>query len=218
MVPMNDGLDPQDAAISRRLAKLGAMPVDTSRLERALRAQIPAPARRPARWRSLAAIAASLLLFVAFGIGLLQGRPAQASPDLMARMYQDIVSGKVETIPAQSIEEVNRTLAAMSGTSITLPQPPPSQLMACCMQTIGDKKVACVLLQNAGTPVTMVVAKDTDVKSPSSPLVERHGIGYHVHAVGDLQMVMTERDHHWICLMGHLPQEKLMDLAEAIHF
>lgn len=36
--------------------------------------------------------------------------------------------------------------------------------------------------------------------------------------VGDLHMVMSEREHRWVCLIGALPQDKLMDLADAIHF
>jgi hypothetical protein len=211
--------DPRDAALTRRLARLGATPVDTSSLDRALRAAIP-PARTPAKWRwwaRFSAVAASLLIIASVALVMSQERKAQAAPALMAQMHMDIVSGKTPTVKAQSIEEANRLVAAMAGGGPAIPEPP-SHTMACCVQKIGHAKVVCVLLDDGGTPVTMAVADAGQVTSPDSPTVERHGMVFHVQQVGALQMVMTHRENRWICLMGQTSRDKLIELAEALHF
>jgi hypothetical protein len=211
--------DAVDLALRARLAKLAAVPVDTSRLEKAIKAQLP-PQASPWRRRlmPLAALAASFLLIVTVSLALLQSREAQASPAMMAQMHRDIVSGAIPTMHADSIDDANKAIAAFAGNFPTLPQPPGTHTMACCMRNIGDKRVACVLLNNAGTPVTMAVADASEVDSPNSPTAVRNGITYHIQTVGDLHMVMSEREHRWICLIGALPEDKLMDLADAIHF
>jgi hypothetical protein len=216
----DDYKDQTEAAIAQRLAKLSTMPVDTTNLDRALRKQLPSPPASSRRrwWMSITGVAASLLLIVTVALFMLTPREAQASYSQMAQMHQDIVSGKIPTMRASSIDEANQAIAAMSGDFPKLPHPPAAHTMACCMRNIGKKKVACVLLENGTTPVTMVVANAADVESPKSPVTLRDGIAYHVKAVGNLNMVMTEREHRWICLISSLPSEKLMDLADGIKF
>jgi hypothetical protein len=220
--PVDDPVDaPGDAVVARRLARLGALPVDTSSLEQRLRKQLPrAPQqrRRRAWWVSMSAAAAALLLLAAISLSLLQGRAAQASSMQMAQMHQDIIAGRIPTMHAGSIEDANRAIAAMAGNFPTLPTPPEAQTMACCMRNVGKKKVACVLLDSGSTPVTMVVASAADVESPRSEVTMRGGVAYHVQTVGDLHMVMMERDGRWICFVGGLPAERLMDLAAGVRF
>jgi hypothetical protein len=212
--------DPMEQAIAQRLQSLSALPVDTSRLDAAIRAQIPAlqAATRNRRiWRPIAAIAATLLIVAGVAI-VLMGREAQASPSMMAQMHLDMVSGKIPTMRADNIDDANRAIAAMAGNFPRLPEPPASHTMACCMKNVGNKRVACILLDNGGTPVTMVVADAADVQSPHSAMVVRNGVTYHVQSVNDLQMVMTERGHCWVCLIGATPADKLMDLADHLKF
>jgi hypothetical protein len=214
--------DPTEAAIARRLARLATLPVDTTSLDRALRRQLPpapgARSRRRGWWAGVSAIAASVVLVGLIALSMLQGREAQASSLQMAQMHQDIVSGKIPTMHASSIDEANQAIAAMAGNFPKLPEPPEAQTMACCMRNVGKKKVACVLLDSGHTPVTMAVASAADVESPRSPVTVRDGVSYHVQAVGELNMVMTERDNRWICFVGALPAEKLMDLAAGVKF
>src|SRR5215217_419277 len=110
----NDPLrgDPQlDRAVERRLARLRTMPVDTSRLEKAILSQIPRPqAEQPAEqqqqqrqrmrigWlaalRPLRAVAASFLLLSAVVAAVLlfsSGGQVLASPSQMAQMHEDLV-------------------------------------------------------------------------------------------------------------------------------
>lgn len=211
--------DPMDRLISKRLARLGTKPVDTTNLDRAIRAQIPilTPAWRR-MLRPVAAVAASLIIVAVVGWGLLATRNVQASPADMAQMHRDLVSGKMASMKVESMEQANQAIAAFSGGFPQLPEPPDAQTMACCMRNVGNKKMACVLLNNGDAPVTMVVANTDAVQTPSVPATVRNGQTYYVQTVGNLHMVMSERQHHWICLIGELPSDKLMDLSGGLKF
>jgi hypothetical protein len=216
----NDDINQSEAAIARRLAKLQSLPVDTTGLEHALRSKLP-PAPQIARrlpWPRLLALAASVLILTTLSLAFLQSREVEASPVLMAQMYHDMVAGRVPTMHATSLAEVNHAIAAFSGNFPNLPDAPAGHMMACCMRNVGNKKVACVLLDNGGTPVTMVVANASEVQPPNSPTVTKDGATYHVQHTGELNMVRTERDNRWICLISPLPQDQLIDVARGIHF
>ena len=86
------------------------------------------------------------------------------------------------------------------------------------MKSIRNKKMACVLLQSGGTPITMTVARSQDVETPSCEAVNRNGTMYHVQAKDGVNMVMTERDGRWVCLMSELSQDQLIDLAARLRF
>ncbi|MGA2440566.1 MAG: hypothetical protein ABSH08_06385 [Tepidisphaeraceae bacterium] len=218
----DEGLERATAA---RLAKLRSRPVDTSRLERMIEAQIPRTHAQPAirlwKWlRPSRAIAASLLIFAMIGAVLIAtwGGPAMASPAEMARLHDDIVSGRTAVTRVDTIAAANKMLAAQWGASPQIPNIPAEYTMACCMRSVKNKKVACVLLEDNGGPVTMTVAKASDMRSPTSPTVIRGGVTYHVQAVGRLNMVMTERNDRWICLIGQVSSDRLMDLAGQLQF
>jgi hypothetical protein len=213
-----------DRAVAMRLARLRTRPVDTSRLDKLVRAQLPLPektARPLLGWfRPLRAVAASLILLATVAAILLSssGGQALASPTQMAQMHEDIVAGRTAVMKVDSIAAANQALAEQSPQSPTLPEMPPEHVMACCMQSVQNKKVACVLLQNQGTPVTMTVANAADMKLPAVPTVTKGGVTYRVQAVGKLNMVMTERGGRWVCLIGEASADQLMDLAAKLQF
>jgi hypothetical protein len=225
--PEQDNDEQWQQAVSARLAKLRTMPMDATRVERAVRAQIPKPAservsvwRRP-RLRSIRAIAASVLvvgLLTAVLVLSTSGGPALASPAQMARLHEDLVSGKVPAMQVDSIDAANKALSSQWPEGPSVPGVPENHVMACCMKSVKDKKVACVLLKREGVPVTMTVANAADMQLPKSPTVSRNGISYHVQSSGTLNMVMTERQGRWICLIGELGGERLMDLADQLQF
>jgi hypothetical protein len=212
-------------AISTRLATLRNMPVDATRLERAIRAQIPQPAKEKnltwLRLRPLRAIAASFLvvgLLTAVLVLSTSSGPALASPAQMARLHEDLVSGKVPVMQVDSIDAANKALSNQWPQAPGVPDVPADHVMACCMKSVKDKKVACVLLKREGVPVTMTVANASDMQLPKSPKVSRNGTSYHVQSSGNLNMVMTERQGRWVCLIGELASERLMDLADQLQF
>ena len=227
-----------DAATARRLAKLRTMPVDTHRLEQMIRAQIPAAGdagRDAKRGRSFrtwtrpvrAAAAAAVLLAATLTLVVINsGGPALASTDQMIRMHQDLVAGRVPVEQVDSIEAANRVLTAQSPRCPELPQitdgepavQPEAHVMACCLKSVRNKNVACVLLKSEGVPVTMAVADADELRSPASPNVTRNGVSYHAESSGSLNMVTTKRDGRLVCLIGELPTERLMDLASQLKF
>ena len=213
-----------DRAVSGRLSKLRTMPVDTTRLAESLREQVPQPCRqaRPGWFslRSVRAVAASILLIGALGAALFTtlSRPVLASPAQMARMHEDLVAGRMPVVQVDSIDSANVLLAGQHPDSPEVPELPAEHVMACCMKSVKNKKVACVLLKREGVPVSLMVARSEDMRAPTSGVVVRDGVRYHVQASGKLNMVMTERAGRWVCLIGELPAERLVDVATQLKF
>jgi hypothetical protein len=117
-----------------------------------------------------------------------------------------------------SLQACNQALAAQWAQSPQIPNMPADHVMACCMRSVKNKKVACVLLQSEGEPVSMTVANASDVHIPDCPMVMRDGTEYHVQSTGSLNMVMTQRGGRWVCLIAKLPANRLMQLASSLQF
>ncbi len=214
-----------DRAIADRLHKLRSMPIDTSGLERMLGSQIPTqrPLRfvQPLRWfhpmRALAASIAAIALLAALLVTT-SGGPVLASATEMAQFHNDLVSGRVPAMRVDSVDAANKTIAAQWAQSPQVPNMPDDHVMACCMRSVKNKKMVCVLLKGNGEPVTMTVANASDMQLPRSPIVTQNGVEYHVQSSGQLNMVMTERGGRWVCLIAKLPANALMDLASNLQF
>jgi hypothetical protein len=86
------------------------------------------------------------------------------------------------------------------------------------MKSIKDRKVACVLLNSEGTPITMSVAKASEMRSPSGEKVVRNGATYHVTSSGSINMVSTERGGRWVCLIGETACDRLIGIVEKLQF
>lgn len=215
----------EERAVAERLAKLRTMPVDTSGLEKALRAQLP-PRKQVSRsvWRigSFRALAASLILISGIALGLIflntSSRSAQAEAVQMAQVHEDIVAGRTSVMQVDSIESANRMLSSQTPDAPSLPQVPDSHVMACCMKSVGDKRMACVLLKDSNVPVTLAVARADEMKLPAAQTELHNGVAYRVQHIKSLSMVMTQRDGRWLCLIGQLPAERLMDVASQVKF
>jgi hypothetical protein len=216
----------EQRAVAGRLSKLRTIPVDTSGLEKALRAQLPpqpetVASRRIWRIGTLRAIAASLIIVSSIVVGVVlitSSRSVQAEAVQMAQVHEEMVSGKIDVMHVDSIESANRMLSSANPDAPALPQVPDSHVMACCMKSVGNKRMACVLLKDSNVPVTLAVAKAEEMHLHPMPMVLHNGVSYRVQHVGSLSMVMTERDGKWLCLIGELPNERLMDLASQVKF
>lgn len=200
-----------EQAIISRLRGLKRTPVDTHSLEAIISRQIPRPRQFWQRmWRPVAAIAASIMIIVAVGIALsINSSEAHASPAMMAQIHRDIITGKVATMDTHNLDEANKAIAAMVDGSLQLPQIPLTHKMSCCMREVKDRKMACVLFEKEGVPVTISIAKASDFKGP------RHDS---VMSADGIQMIMMERNGMWICMMAEMPAEQLKALADKMRF
>jgi hypothetical protein len=221
----NSARERRDQATARRLAKLRALPVDTSALAKAVEAQVPRPAqkqRRPAfLWiRPMRAVAASVLVvgLIAALIISSSGGPVLASAERMAQIHQDVFSGASHPTQVDSIGAANAILASKWPGAPALPEPPKDHVMSCCVHEVGRKKMACVSFQADGVLVSMAVADATEVRMPATETMTVAGVKYHVQSHEGINMVMTERNGRWVCLMGKLPTNRLVELASALRF
>jgi hypothetical protein len=214
-------IDRLDQATADRLAKLAALPVDTSRLDAALKARIPRTAAGPvAVFFHLRAVAAALATIGLIGVIAysLSGGAVLASPDAMAQVHQEMLSGSAPMTPVNSIAQANQAIAASGNVGVSIPDVSAEQVMCCCTHSIKDKQIACVMLKGSGdAPVTMAVAKAEDMRSPPDAKVRTvGGIEYRLQSKGNLNMVMTQRNGRWICLMGTLTDDQLIEMAQSI--
>jgi hypothetical protein len=215
-----------DQAVARRLGRLRAMPVELAGLERRIKSAIPRDSQQPLRimqliWNYRMRAVAAGLIFAAILVTVFyttSGTPVMASAQEMAQFHDDLVSGRVTAQQVTSIAAANQALASQYSSAPQLPEVPQEHVMACCMKSVKGKHVACVLLEKDGTPVTMTVANAAEMSMPPCPMVTRNGSTYRVQAINDLNMVMTERDGKWVCLIGKLSSDRLMDIADQLRF
>jgi len=215
----SDNLGELDQPTADRLARLASFPVDTSKLAATLRQQIPAlQAAQPRRlWLRPMRIAAAILVVIAGIIAammLFPGGPALASPDALAYVHEQMVSGQSHGVrKVTSIDAAAAALAEDWPQRPALPDMPDHNVMACSVHEVGRKKMACIALMVNEVPVTMAVADSADIKTPQGTILVRDGITYRVQSSGGVNMAMTERNGRWICLMGRLSVDQLVELA-----
>lgn len=218
----NSNRETLDRATAHRLAKLRAMPVDTTELDRRLRMEIPAPEkRRPMIWFQPLRIAAALVLAVGVIAGslvLFHDTPAVASTAELVRLHEEVIAGHGHVTQVQSIDEASRVLTEQWSSKPDLPEMPGAEVMACCLHEMGKKRMAAVTMSVDGTPITMAVADAGDMRSPNSPTIDRNGVTWHIQSADDINMVSARLSGRWICLMGRLPTERLMTLAQSLRF
>ncbi|MEI7766568.1 MAG: hypothetical protein WCJ97_03920 [Phycisphaerae bacterium] len=225
---MNDKLIPEanDKAVQARLARLGTLPVDTAGLETRLRSlvadSVTTPVASPWRriWRPVTALAASIAVVVAVGLIIMSlgDTPVSASPLKLAELHADVSHMGQMATPITSIAEANRILAQDWQNNPALPAVPAAQLHACCIHDFMERKIACLLLRDGDTPLTLVVGHARDFRSTVGQRVERQGRTYNLHEVNGLRMVMTEHQGRYLCLMGAVSAERLLAIAQELQF
>ena len=218
--PTNPTSDELDQVIAVRLAKLRSMPMDLSRLRAAVGRDIPKPqvaqVRRTMAWIShpLRVAAAFLVVSGLIAAIIFSASPsiALASPQVLAAVHQSMAAmPTVDTMDAATAALRTR----WPGSEMQADDD--HATMACCVHKIGRKNAACVAMKIDNAAVTMAVAKASEVKiEPSTPFVVRDGVTYRVQSSGDLNMVMTQRQDVWLCVMGKLPIDRLISLTSEM--
>jgi hypothetical protein len=219
--PTNPTDDQLDQAVAARLRKLQAMPLDLSKLQSAVGHEIPKPqpaqAPRPIAWftRPLRIAAAFLLVSGLIAAIIFSASPstALASPQTLAAMHQSMAA-----MPAvDSIDAATAALRTKWPAAADMPPGDDHASMACCIHKIGRKNAALVAMNVDNAAVTMAVAKASDVKiEEAAPSLTRDGVTYRVQSSGDLNMVMTQRQDVWLCVMGKLPIDRLIRLSSEM--
>jgi hypothetical protein len=217
-----------DEAVAARLARLRSMPVDLSALRRSVGAETGASGHAAGRrtvigWvlNPVRAAAASLLILagVVAAVVAMSGGPVLASPDRMAQVHREVVSGGAHSMHAvHSIQEANAALASENPGCPAVPAVGGDEVMACCVHRVGRTKMSCVSLMADGVPVSLAVADAADVRVPDSRTVTVDGVTYHVQSAQGVNMAMTRRNGRWVCLMGKLPTERLIDVGKGLKF
>lgn len=225
---MQDNPKPEelDEAMRARLSRLASVPVDTSKLKLRLSAAMAedAPAQSQWRlsqvWRPVSAVAAAILIVVMVGFILMSlgNSPAMAAPNDMARLYSEANHSGSMLTPITSIDQANRLLAGQWSDLPQLPAPEAGQLHACCIHDFMDRKVACLILQDGQTPLTLVVGHAREFRPAEGRVVERNGRKFTLHDVNGLRMAMTQQGGTFICLMGDTSEDRLLDLASSLKF
>ncbi|MBI1369752.1 MAG: hypothetical protein GC162_13985 [Planctomycetes bacterium] len=216
-----------DRATQARLSKLASRPVDTTAVSSRLRTKMircRADNRSAifgfpvwARWVGRSAIAASLLVAVTLLFVMSQsGSTVYAAPAEMVRLHRDLVAGRAPVVPVANLAEAKKVIDSKWREAPAIPDQWDHNVHACCLRDVQSRQVACILMKQDNVPVTVVLARTKDFRSPDDGTVDYHGHKYAVLSRDGVNMVMTQQGARWMCLMGELSQESLLRIADNL--
>ena len=186
-------------AISTRLARLGTIPVDTSRLDQLLRDQIPMP-RQHRRflvfgWLAGAGAAACAALIIAVAL-LSTGTPRLSAAEL-AGVYRNLAAQPGVTMTSGT---ANSPVQMAPGMTCMMKS---GQTASCCQQMVGKYRLACIAVRSPShARVVMVAGNVGTVKNPQGQTVTIAGSSYSLVVLGHINMLMRRVGNHWYCAMG----------------
>lgn len=219
--------DRLEQATAERLAKLAARPVDTSRLEHRLELAIGREMGQQdddsslggsaAWWRPFLGVAAAVLMALSVGWLVLQpgASTAMAAPAELAKIHYDVINSLTPHHSVSSVEEANQLLADQSAGFVKLP-PLPGLMQSCCLHDLDGETLTCALIERNGELITVAIAPAGDLHAPQGEVLERDGRTYNIHRANGITMVMTTEAERWLCVMGEIDSETLMDVASQI--
>lgn len=216
-----------EQAVRSRLSRLSAVPVDTTRLAARLRSHQVAAAATEGdthRWswirRPSVALAAVVLIAATVGVMLatMGSSPAMATPSHLALLHAEAIREDSLATAVSSVEEANRVLAGQWSDLPTIPIVDTATLHACCIHDFMDDRVVCLVLRDGQQPLTMVVGHARSFQPTKGRAVELGGRKFYIHRVDGLLMVMTQQDNRFVCLMGEVSEERLLQIASELRF
>jgi hypothetical protein len=218
-----------DQATRDRLAKLGSMPVDLSRLEQQMADALPPktePIPSPHRlyrtgWLRVAAVLALMIgiagasYYAFFGVG---PQTAVAQTMTVAELHESLLNDPQEAYLAYSIDQAQALIDAQLAGKQSLPIVDGTQVESCCLvEGEFPLRAALVIKQPNGT-ATIIIAQGEDFAQPMHPIEHPSGIELQGHDHAGMPMVMRNKDDLWMCVMGEADTETLADVAAAIKF
>lgn len=216
-----------DLATQARLSKLASRSVDTSAAASRLRAEMvrhraedqAASFAFPAwaRWLGQSGIAAAIIFAVTLVfVSIQSGSAVYAAPAEMAQLHRHLVAGRAHVVPVVNLTEAKQTIESKWREAPAIPDQWDQNVHACCLRDVQSRQVACILLEQNGVPVTVVLARTKDFRSPDDDTIEHNGRNYAVHSRDGVNMVMAQQGDRWICLMGEISHESLLQLAGGL--
>jgi hypothetical protein len=171
-------------------------------------------------WRPSLAVAAAILIVVTIGIMLatLGKSPAIAAPSHLAQLHAQAIAADSSATAVSSVEEANRVLAGQWSDLPSIPIVDTAMLHACCIHDFMDDRVVCLVLRDGEAPLTLVVGHARSFRPTKGRLVDIGGRKFHVHQVDGLLMAMTQQDNRFICLMGEVTEDRLLQIAGELKF
>ncbi len=195
-------------AVAQRLARLATMPVDTTKLDRALRAQISLPKRNVGTWRiAVSGLVAAAVILAALLIPLTVPHSSRASVSDLSQIYNRML---VSPLAGGITNAQKNTLQLMC-------PPTTGHLASCCMQTLHHHRVACMLVKRGKQTVGVVVVPAGSLEYPQGIHRRYEGGSFIVRKTGKLNIVIRSGRRHWICVMGPQRVSELMLIASQIH-
>jgi len=212
-----------DHVTSQRLARLSTLPVDTLRLEQRLSKHLEhGKSANPLmlRWRPAASIAAAVLIAVLIGVMSLTGPSAMASTMELSRVHQEVALGTLPAIVVADVSEARTELAALVQGS---PRPTgdyPQRVRCCCGQELAGEQLAFIKMRRNEVPITVIMMRGYHACAGMDNVVtDEDGRRFIVHRENDgVQATLTTRADHWVCVMGALPTDELVNIAGQLAF
>lgn len=218
-----------DQATRDRLAKLGTMPVDLSRLEQQMMDALP-PQTEPrlsthylhrTGWLRVAAVIALMIgiagasYYAFFGVG---PQAAVAQTMTVAELHESLLNDPQEAYLANSIDQAQSLIDAQLSGKQSLPIVDGTRVESCCLvEGEFPLRAALVVKQPNGT-ATIIIAQGEDFAQPMHPIDHPSGIELQGHDHAGMPMVMRNKGDLWMCVMGEVDDAELADVAAGLKF
>ncbi len=225
----------QDAALARRLARLGDQPVPTESLERRLHAAFaslddepdaldpsgPPSIYRLTRWLQPAAGVAAMLALVVALFFVFSTSPPSASAAVvdLAELHHYVEEGRFALPTASSMAAVNQSIAEQRDGRTVLPKEMQgARVQSCCLRDVQGDLVALAVLDDGGPSVSLVVAQAPEFAHEMGVVIEIDGRRFFGHELNGIPMMMANIEDRWLCVMGDRSYEALAQIAAEARF
>ena len=92
----------------------------------------------------------------------------------------------------------------------------PGAIRSCCLHQHASTTLTCALIDLDGQLITVALADGAKLHSPQGKTITRDGREFIAHTANGINMVMTTEGNRWLCVMGDVTTEQLMEVAVNI--